>query len=53
MVENKSCGNCEHYHPNSNIDRNYGTCKEYEALVNYNRHPCNWYCKKAGDQNAR
>ena len=48
MTENKCCGNCEHYCPNSNVDTNYGVCKEFEALVYYTKSPCGWYCKKAG-----
>ena len=46
MLENKCCGNCDHFCPNSNIDPNRGTCKEYEALVNYIQNACSWYCKK-------
>lgn len=52
MCENKCCGNCEHYHPNSNIDPNRGTCKEYKALVYYYKVACGFYCNKRSDNNA-
>lgn len=52
MLENKCCGNCEHYRPNSNIDNRNGICKEFEALVYYNKAACGWYCKQRSDNNA-
>lgn len=52
MGENKCCGNCENYHANSNINPTSGICKEYEALVYYNKPACFWYCKKRSDNNA-
>lgn len=48
MIENKCCGNCLHFHPNSNIDDKTGVCKEYEVLVSYTRTACGWYYKKVG-----
>lgn len=46
MFENKCCGNCEHFCPNSNIDDNYGFCKELEVLVDYIENSCSWFCKR-------
>lgn len=48
QIENKCCGNCEHYRPNSNIDDKNGICKEFEVLVCYTTKPCGWYCKRNG-----
>lgn len=48
QVEDKCCGNCGHYCPNSNIDDKHGICKEFEALVCYTTKPCNWYCRRNG-----
>lgn len=46
MYEQKCCGTCEHYSPNSNIDNSNGKCREWETLVYYDKVPCGWYCKK-------
>ncbi len=46
MSEHKCCGTCVHYRPNSNILHGSGVCKEYEALVYYDKFPCGWYCKR-------
>lgn len=51
MLENKCCGNCENYYPNSNIDGKCGICKEYEVFTYYNRPACNWYFKKEREKN--
>ena len=46
QCENKCCGNCENYCPNSNIDYSHGICKEFKALVIYTKNACKWYYKK-------
>ncbi len=51
MDEKRCCGNCEHYSPNSNIIRNNGICKEYEAIVHYSHNICGFYCKNGGREN--
>lgn len=51
MDEKRCCGNCEHYSPNSNINRNNGICEEYEALVHYSHNICGWYCKMERENN--
>lgn len=51
MDEKRCCGNCEHYSPYSNVIRNNGICKEYEAIVHYSHNICGFYCKNGGREN--